>query len=66
MAAQSLETVPMAPRLADLAQDPEFANVVGIVVGHNQDLPQDGVLIVARDRAEEVGSVIGHDADERL
>ena len=47
--------------LGDLAQDAQFADVVGIVVGHDQDLPQDGVLVVARDRAEEVSPVIGHD-----
>jgi hypothetical protein len=66
MVDQSLDAVPTAPRVGDLAQDAQLANVVGIVVGHDQDLPQDGVLVVARDRAEEVGPVIGHDANDRL
>src|SRR5215204_5258369 len=65
MAARSLDAVPTAPGLGDLTQDAQFADVVGIVVGHDQHLPQHGVLVVAWDRAEEVRPVIDHDADNR-
>ena len=54
MAARSLDAVPTAPGVGDLTQDAQFADVVGIVVGHDQHLPQHGVLVVAWDRAEEV------------
>lgn len=65
MATQSLDAVPTAPRIGDLAQDRELANVVGIVVGHYLHLPQDDMLVVARNRAGEVGPVIGRDTDDR-
>ena len=49
------------PGAGDLAQDRELADVIGVVVGHDPHLAQDGVPPVVRKRRLEVGRGVEDD-----
>ena len=63
MKAGQMEQLPGAH---DLPEDGEFADVVGVVVGDNQDFAEDVVIRGMGDRRVKIGLGIGDDTAQGL